>query len=273
MSSGVDITFAEYIQKLKRRTNERVALLAFYYSHEIWKTYKTTATILRSHIVESHVFVGSGKWNYTELIKKLAKKGLITKVNNGWKITESGKQKVRALGCEVVPAEVTDNNIDAGGSVKTFKDLLHPSISEKVYKQYTDGHYRDAVLNSIVAVFDLIRERTGLDLDGVELVGKVFSLEEPYLILSDVKTKSGQSDQKGFIQILSGAYTGIRNPKAHSLIHSLDEIKAAQYLIFSSLLARRVMESKKTKKEFKKSHEVFKPSLVSKAPKPITPVR
>ncbi len=47
------------------------------------------------------------------------------------------------------------------------------------------------------------------------------------------------------MQILSGAYQGIRNTKAHSLEHDLDQVKAAQYLVFASLLARRVSEAKK----------------------------
>jgi hypothetical protein len=46
------------------------------------------------------------------------------------------------------------------------------------------------------------------------------------------------------MQILVGAYLGIRNPKAHSLNHDLDPEKAAQYLIFASLLARRIYEAK-----------------------------
>jgi uncharacterized protein (TIGR02391 family) len=57
-------------------------------------------------------------------------------------------------------------------------------------------------------------------------------------------TESGKNDQKGFLQIYQGAFLGVRNPKAHSLAHDLDQIKAAQYLVFASLLARRVDEAK-----------------------------
>ena len=81
------------------------------------------------------------------------------------------------------------------------------------------------------------------DLDGDKLVGTAFSLEKAQLILSEIKSESGKNDQKGFMQIFSGAYQGIRNPKAHSLEHDLDKTKAAQYLIFASLLARRVQEA------------------------------
>jgi len=125
-----------------------------------------------------------------------------------------------------------------------FEDLLHPVIYEHAFQHYLNGHYREAVLNSIVAVFDLMRTRTGLDLDGANLVGETFSLEKARLVLSELDSESGRNDQKGFMQIFSGAYLGIRNPKAHSLAHDLDQSKAAQYLVFASLLARRVYEAK-----------------------------
>ena len=124
-----------------------------------------------------------------------------------------------------------------------FENLLHPIIFEHAYQQYRAGHLRDAVLNAFTAVFDLIRQRTGLDMDGAKLVEQVFSFKKPQLVLSEIETESGKNDQVGFMHIYRGAYIGIRNPKAHSLQHDLTEIKAAQYLIFASLLARRVAEA------------------------------
>ncbi|PJB73629.1 MAG: TIGR02391 family protein [Alphaproteobacteria bacterium CG_4_9_14_3_um_filter_47_13] len=129
------------------------------------------------------------------------------------------------------------------GSIESFESLLHPEIRKHALSQFTNGHLREAVLNSIMAVFDLIRDRTKLNEDGDRLIGKAFSLDGPYLILSEIQTESGQNDQKGFMQIFKGAYQGIRNPKAHSLNHDLTEEKAAQYLVLASLLARRVEEA------------------------------
>jgi uncharacterized protein (TIGR02391 family) len=134
-------------------------------------------------------------------------------------------------------------------NIEAFRVLLHPVITEHALRQYDDGHLRDAVLNSIIAVFDLIRSKTGLKEDGDKLIGKAFSLDDPYLILSDIETESGQNDQKGFMQILKGSFQGIRNPKAHSLAHDLTRVKAAQYLVFASLLARRIAEAKVIKTE------------------------
>ena len=64
-------------------------------------------------------------------------------------------------------------------------------------------------------------------------------------MLREVESESGQNDQKGFLKIFLGAFQGIRNPKAHSLDHDLTEQKAAQYLVFASLLARRVEEAER----------------------------
>ena len=100
------------------------------------------------------------------------------------------------------------------------------------------------MLNSITALFDHVRLRTKCEEDGDKLIGKVFSLAKPLLTLSELETESGQNDQKGFMQIFKGAYQGIRNPKAHSMTHDLTEMKAAQYLVFASLLARRIDEAR-----------------------------
>lgn len=125
-----------------------------------------------------------------------------------------------------------------------FEDLLHPAIVASSLGQYRNGHLRDAVLNGVIAVFDMIRARTGLKLDGKDLVGQAFGAEKGKLIFSEIDTETGRNDQKGFLQIYEGIYTGVRNVKAHSLTHDLNEQKAAQYLVALSLLARRVEECK-----------------------------
>lgn len=135
-----------------------------------------------------------------------------------------------------------DGSKDAGAV--GFEDLLHPAIIASSLGQYRNGHLRDAVLNGVIAVFDMIRGRTGLNLDGKDLVGQAFGLDKGKLVFSEIETETGRNDQKGFLQIYEGIYTGVRNVKAHSLNHDLNEQKAAQYLVTLSLLARRVEECK-----------------------------
>lgn len=123
-----------------------------------------------------------------------------------------------------------------------FDGLLHPKIVQYALPHFQSGHLREAVLNAVIALFDMIRTRTGLDLDGKDLVGQAFGQDKGILAFSDLNTESGKNDHIGFMQIVQGVYTGVRNPKAHSLIHDLNEQKAAQYLVMLSLLARRVDE-------------------------------
>ncbi len=130
-----------------------------------------------------------------------------------------------------------------------LRELMHPWIIEQSFEQYRNGHLRDAVLNAFIALGDLIRERTGIKLDGAKLANHALSEKDPFLILSEVETDSGRNDQVGFMQILQGAFTGIRNPAAHSVRHDLTEHKAVQYLVFASLLARRITEATIVKKD------------------------
>ena len=74
-----------------------------------------------------------------------------------------------------------------------FEELLHPIVAGAAGAQYRNGHYRDAVLNAIVAVFDLLRARTGLDLDGAELANRAFSEQQPYVVVADLQTESGRN--------------------------------------------------------------------------------
>ena len=133
-------------------------------------------------------------------------------------------------------------------------DLLHPIIKESSYHHFLNGHYRDAVLNAFIAVFDFLRQRTNLDLDGAKLAQAAYAPDAALLIVSTLQTESGKSEQVGFMNLLIGAYSSIRNPKAHSLEESPNRSVAAQNLILASLLARRIDESKEPSEDKLESH-------------------
>lgn len=126
-----------------------------------------------------------------------------------------------------------------------FEKLLHPMIVSASMGHFRDGDYRDAVLNGVIAIFDSIRQKSGLQDDGPNLIDRAFAPRNPLLVFSEMESDSGKNDQSGFMQILKGVYQGVRNPKAHTLVHDLDARKAGQYLVMLSLLARRVEEAKR----------------------------
>ncbi len=130
------------------------------------------------------------------------------------------------------------------GKTYSLLELLEPEIIDSSLRQMEQGLLRDAVFNAFVAVFDLLRARSGLEEDGATLVARALSVDKPKLAIGDLRSISGQNEQKGFIQLLQGAYLAIRNPKAHTLAHDLDERKARQYLVVASFLARRIKEAR-----------------------------
>ena len=172
---------------------------------------------------------------------------MVTTVSS-WNMPNNSVDRMPKLAATVTSAAAPSSSSPAASQAEktfNFESLLHPAIRSSSFKQFNDGHLREAVMNAVTAVYDLIRLRTNLKLDGNALASQAFGLEKGILILSELGTESGDNDQKGFMQIYQGIYTGIRNPKAHTLHHDLDPYKAAQYLVMMSLLARRVDESKK----------------------------
>ena len=87
-----------------------------------------------------------------------------------------------------------------------FEDLLHPVIVAHAFRHNVGRHYRGAALNSIVSIFDLMRERTGVDLNGVALAMQALSLE-----IASPSTE------------VRTVYTKIRT-RPNSLNHNLDPV-------------------------------------------------
>src|SRR5262249_25039319 len=92
--------------------------------------------------------------------------------------------------------------------------------------------------------FDLLRARTGLDLDGADLVNRAFSEQRPYLIVSDLSTESGRNAQLGVMQFARGLFQGIRSPAAHTMSSGLALTQAARYLVTASTLAQIIDDAR-----------------------------
>lgn len=57
-----------------------------------------------------------------------------------------------------------------GLGLTDIQPLLHSEILKHAYPHYRNGHLREAVLNSIMAISDMIREKTKLEEDGDRLI-------------------------------------------------------------------------------------------------------
>ncbi|TGE09721.1 TIGR02391 family protein [Hymenobacter fodinae] len=117
--------------------------------------------------------------------------------------------------------------------------LLHTSVQSAVGNLYSNGHYRQAILDTYIHLVDYVKRKSNRsDLDGSQLMDNVFSPRNPVLKLSE-----DENERQGYMLLFKGAVMAIRNPKAHSLIEQNDPQKTLEWLSFASVLFRKVDEA------------------------------
>ncbi len=117
---------------------------------------------------------------------------------------------------------------------------LHPYISKGCSPLFIDGHYSQAIEEAAKAVFQYLREKTSLSSNGSALAEAIFSLKSPILAFNDLSDETKRNEQLGFMEILKGFAKGVRNPLAHTHGQQETAQKAFEYLVFASLLCRRI---------------------------------
>ena len=123
-----------------------------------------------------------------------------------------------------------------------FWSLIHPAVMAEARPRFQAGHYADAVEWALKVVAKEVRSRTGLTADGSDLMHKAFSPSKPYLVFEDPIPSTQLSMQQGYMEVFAGAMTGIRNPKAHGMVH-LDRPRCVHFLFLASLMLYKVDEA------------------------------
>jgi uncharacterized protein (TIGR02391 family) len=96
---------------------------------------------------------------------------------------------------------------------------LETRIDERLWQavreNYENGRYTSAILDSMYYLNDIIRDKTGLESDGVALIGQAFGGKQPKLKVNSLQTESDWNVQEGMEQILRGMMKAVRNPRSH----------------------------------------------------------
>lgn len=120
-----------------------------------------------------------------------------------------------------------------------FWAFVHALISKSSKELFNNGHYAESVeaafLEITVRVKNIIKLKTGEDLDGTTAMQKAFSLNNPIIQVADVSTRTGRDIQQGVMELLTGSIRYIRNPKAHEKV-VIDKNDAVRKLHLASLL-------------------------------------
>lgn len=104
-----------------------------------------------------------------------------------------------------------------------LKGNIEIKLWQVIREVYENADYSSAVLNSIQMLPESIKNKTGLNLDGISLVSHAFDGDIPKIKLNRLQTKSDKNIQKGVQDILKGIYTAIRDPRNHNKFNDKKE--------------------------------------------------
>ncbi len=140
-------------------------------------------------------------------------------------------------------------DIDDGGVSSTIRAIetldLHPAIASAATQRYRDGHFADAIETSCKVLVNLVQGASeDFDRDGVPLMQAVFSAKSPILRFNELTDQTDESEQRGYMDLYSGAIGAFRNPRAHKVITDDPEF-ALEAIAIISFLAKMLDQSEK----------------------------
>jgi uncharacterized protein (TIGR02391 family) len=126
-----------------------------------------------------------------------------------------------------------------------FWEFVHPRVCALARPRFEAGFFGDAVEASFKELNDavkrIVRDTDGRNLDGASLMNTAFSPQNPIIRLTALTTETDRGIQQGYMQIMAGSMTGIRNPGAHGNLNP-DSARALHLICLASLLMRKLDE-------------------------------
>ena len=118
---------------------------------------------------------------------------------------------------------------------------IHPEVLKYCKAELMQDNYFHAVFEASKGLAQRIRDKSGVDGDGANLVDSVFSVNRPTLAFNTLRTDTEKTEHKGFALLLKGCFAAVRNPLAHEpKIMWNGEDDAADYLTLISLLHKKL---------------------------------
>ncbi|MEX1268202.1 MAG: TIGR02391 family protein [Balneolaceae bacterium] len=124
-----------------------------------------------------------------------------------------------------------------------IKELIDERLWKEIKRNYLNEQYSNAVLDGIQFIGDLIREMSGEDGDGYNLIGQVFNTKNPKIKVNRFRTQTEKNVQDGIRLLLQGFYRAIRNERVHEK-KTDSEQEAYELLLFLNHILRIIDKSK-----------------------------
>jgi uncharacterized protein (TIGR02391 family) len=170
------------------------------------------------------------------IVRAGLKRGIALAISNLKTIQELFLEKIRDLG----------NSAEGRTLISLDSIELHPQIKDAVYKLFKDDHYANAVEDACKTLDLLVKIKSGRhDLSGTDLMQTVFSVKNPILRFSELKTETDTSEQQGMMFLYAGAMLALRNPRAHQIMQDHPE-SAFELIVFINYLAKSLDRARKS---------------------------
>lgn len=119
---------------------------------------------------------------------------------------------------------------------------VHPDVLRFCRAELLHENYFHAVFEATKSVAQKLRDMTGLTGDGADIVDRAFAGSSPVLAINTLRTETEQSEQKGFANLVKGAFGTFRNPAGHAprIVWPVDEQDALDLLSMLSYIHRRL---------------------------------
>ena len=119
---------------------------------------------------------------------------------------------------------------------------VHPDVLRFCRSELLADNYFHAVQEAMKSVADKLRAKTGLGDDGAPLVDRALTGDPPMIAINAFRTEPEKGEQRGFANLVKGAFGMFRNPTAHAARIQWDMSKedAEDLLSMASLIHRRL---------------------------------
>ena len=165
---------------------------------------------------------------------------------SGLTLSEDGK--IRKVGAASSIDEALERAHKLQAQLKQRK--VHGDVLRYCNAEILANNYFHAVFEAMKSITAKIRTLSSLTGDGSELVDQAFSLgktKTPLLAINALNTETLEGEQKGFVNLLKGAYGVVRNPLAHNpkIEWDMSEQDALDVLTMISLIHRKLDRAKR----------------------------
>jgi uncharacterized protein (TIGR02391 family) len=122
---------------------------------------------------------------------------------------------------------------------------IHPDIVFYCEEEALKENYFHAILEITKSIAENLRNKSGYNSDGSELVDDCFGLgkdKTPMLAFNMLQSPSEESEHKGFANFLKGFFSMYRNPKAHNpkILEDTQLSDMTEVLVIASIIFRKL---------------------------------